>query len=310
MELDPQGQAMLDRAAASGQQPTHMMPVEDARRALLASRALSGSPEPVASVEDRQIPGPGGEIPVRIYRPAREGALPSLVFFHGGGWVTGSIETLDVSVRAIVNRAQCVAVSVDYRLAPEHRFPAAAEDAYAATKWVADAAGELGVDPGRIAVGGDSAGGNLAAAVTLMARDQGGPALRYQVLIYPILNSDFETGSYRQFTSGLPLTRDGMQWYWGHYLARAEDGENPYASPLRAADFNGLPPALVITAEYDPLRDEGESYAGRLREAGAAVQYRCYERMGHGFFRIPATLDRGKTAIEEISAALRAAFER
>jgi acetyl esterase len=201
-----------------------------------------------------------------------------------------------------------VVVSVDYRLAPEHKFPAAAEDAYAATQWVADHADELGGDPDRIAVAGDSAGGNLAAVVALMARDRGGPPLRFQLLVYPVTDFSFDTDSYRENAEGYFLHRASMEWYWRQYLASDDDGIDPYASPLRADDVTGVPPAMVITAEYDPLRDEGEAYGRKLADAGVDVSIRRFDGMFHGFFSMGAFLDGAKQATDDAHAALRDAL--
>lgn len=309
MPLDPQARTLLDQMAAAGIPPTHTLSVEDARRTMLARRALvAGDPEPVARVEDRQIPGPAGALPIRVYAPSAGQLLPVLVYFHGGGWVLGNLDSHDQVCRALANGADCAVVSVDYRLAPEHTFPAAAEDAYAATKWVATNAAELGGDGTRLAIGGDSAGGNLAAAVALMARDRGGPRLTHQLLVYPVTDRAFDTPSYRENAEGYSLHRADMIWFWGHYLAGEADADSPYASPLRAHDLAGLPPALVITAEYDPLRDEGEAYAARLRDASVPIVSTCYPGMIHGFFGNAAILDQGKRAIEEASRALRDAF--
>ena len=315
MPLDPQVQALLAEAAASGRPPYERMSPAEARRAFLELKDLAGPPEPVARVEHRTIPGPGGEIPVRVYRPDGRPPFPGLVYYHGGGWVIGDLDTHDSPVRALVNRARCVAVSVGYRLAPEHKFPAAVEDAFAAFRWTAAHADSLGIDPTRIAVAGDSAGGNLAAVVPLMARDEpapaeagGGPAPAFQLLIYPVIDHDFTTASYRQNATGYQLTRRTMQWFWEQYLGTPEDGRDPHASPLRAEDLHGLPPAFVITAEFDPLRDEGEAYARRLREAGVPAVVRRYDGLIHGFFRMAGVLDAGRRAIEEAAAALRQAL--
>jgi acetyl esterase len=254
------------------------------------------------------IPGPGGEIPVRIYRPSDDDRLPALVYFHGGGWVLGNLDSHDATCRLLTNGAQCVVISVDYRLAPEHKFPAAADDAYAATTWVAENAAPLGIDPRRIAVGGDSAGGNLAAAVTLMAKEQGEPSIAYQVLIYPVTNHSFDTTSYETNAEGYMLTRRSMIWFWNHYLAEPADGQNAYASPLQADDLGGLPPALVITAEFDPLRDEGAAYAERLKQAGVPVKYTDYPGMIHGFFGMSLMLDTAKQAVSDVCGEVRSAF--
>ncbi|MGI8550720.1 MAG: alpha/beta hydrolase [Dehalococcoidia bacterium] len=309
MPLDPQVQAIVEQTAALGLPPAHTLSPQEARRQHAASRIHSGPPEPVERVEDRRLPGPDGEIPIRIYAPRSIAPLPALVYFHGGGWVVGSIETHDAVCRSLSNAAGCMVISVDYRLAPEHRFPAAAEDAYAATRWLAEHAGEVGADAKRLAVGGDSAGGNLAAVVTLMARERGGPLLVYQLLIYPVTDSDLDTASYRQNGDGYLLTKAGMAWFWDHYIpAGAHDRQDPYASPLRAPNLRDLPPALVITAEYDPLRDEGEAYATRLRESGVQATYSRYDGMVHGFVALATPIDRRADAIAEAAAGLRAAF--
>ena len=237
--------------------------------------------------------------------------LPVLVYFHSGGWVFGSVEGHDPICRALANRACCLVVSVDYRLAPEHPFPAAPEDCYAATRWVAEHADEIKADSTRVAVGGDSSGGNLAAAVALMARDRGGPRLCQQVLIYG--ETDYYepgTTTYTTYAEGYGLTRASMAWFWDQYLTRPVDRQHPYAAPLRAADLNGLAPALIITAEYDPIRDEAEHYALRLQQAGVPTRLSRYDGMIHGFFRMFAVLERSHEALAEIAATLRAAFAR
>ena len=308
MGLDPQAQALLDQINAIGGLQLHMMPVVQARSTIAAMAGAQGVPEAVARVEDRTIPAAHGDIPVRIYHPDGTGALPALVYFHGGGWVVGSIDTADGICRSLANGAGCVVVSVEYRLAPEHTFPAAADDSYAVTRWVADNAATLGVDAARLAVGGDSAGGNLAAVVALMARDRRGPALVHQLLIYPVTDSACDTQSYHDNANGYFLTKDMMLWFWSHYAGEGMDRVNPYAAPLRAANLQGVSPALVITAEYDPLRDEGEAYGARLRDAGVPTEVTRYHGMIHGFFGLAAVLDQGKRAIEQASAALRKAF--
>ena len=308
MGLDPQVRALLDQVTAMGAPAFHTLPVAEARQVSAAMAALQGEPEPIARVENRGIPGPAGEIPVRIYTPGGGGPLPVLVYYHGGGWVIGSLETHDGTCRSLANAAGCVVVSVDYRLAPEHKFPAAADDAYAAAAWVADHAAALGADAARLAVGGDSAGGNLAAVVALMSRDRSGPRLAYQLLVYPVTDAACDTASYRENADGYFLTRDMMLWFWNHYLRSDSERRDPYHSPLRAPHVGGLPPALVITAEFDPLRDEGEAYAERLRAAGVPVRLTRYHGMVHGFFGLGAVLDQAKAAMAEATGALRAAF--
>jgi len=310
MPLDPQARALLDQANAMGMPPLHTMSVPEARASLAAMASLQGEPQSVAQIVDRHAPGPAGDVPVRLYTPAGQAPFPALVYYHGGGWVLGGLDTHDGVCRQMASSAGCLVVSVDYRLAPEHKFPAAAEDAYAALQWVATNADGLGVDPARIAIGGDSAGGNLAAVVALMARDRGTPAVAFQLLVYPVTDSACDTASYRDNADGYFLTKDAMLWFWNHYTRDAADRRNPYAAPLKAQDLRGLPPALVMTAEFDPLRDEGEAYAARLREAGVPVQLTRYHGMIHGFFGMSALLDQAKEAIQEATTALRTAFKR
>jgi len=308
MPLDPQAKAVLDQFASMGGPQLHEMSVAQARELILGMVALAGEPESIARVENRTVPGSAGEIPVRIYTPVGTAPFPVLVYFHGGGWVIGNLDTHDGICRSLANRVGCLVVSVDYRLAPEHPFPAAPEDCYAATRWLAEHAGSLGGDKGRIAVGGDSAGGNLAAVVALMARDRGGPKLAFQLLVYPATDTDFETRSYRENSEGYFLTRADMVWFWNHYAPRDEDRRNPYAAPLRAASLRGLPPALVITAEFDPLCDDGNAYAARLREDGVPVRLSQQDGLIHGFFQMGAVIDRGRASVDEASRALKDAF--
>ena len=308
MGLDPQAKSLLDQIAAMGGPQLHQMSVPEARQAIAALATMQAQPPAVGEVSDRTIPGPAGEIPVRVYVPQGTAPFPVLVYYHGGGWVIGSLDTHDATCRALANQAGCVVVSVDYRLAPEHKFPAAAEDAYAAAAWAAAHAAALRGDSSRVAIGGDSAGGNLAAAVALMARDRGGPPLVFQLLVYPATDARRDTPSYVQNADGYFLTADMMQWFWNHYLARPSDGDDAYASPLRAADVSGLPPALVITAEFDPLRDEGEAYANRLREAGVSARTSRYDGMIHGFFGMGSMLDQAGVAMAEAGATLKLAF--
>ena len=276
-------------------------------------RALfeQGNPPPgedVASVEDLEVPGPDGPLPVRVYRP--DGAAvpaPVVVFFHGGGWVLGSIATHDATCRGLANRTGAVYVSVDYRLAPEHPYPAAPEDCYAATCWVADHAADLGVDPGRLAVAGDSAGGNLAAVVCQMARDRSGPAIAFQLLVYPVTDLDLDRWpSMEENADGPLLTREGMDWFARHYVGTLPFTGDPYAAPIRAADLSGLPPAYVATAGHDPLRDEGAGYAEALAAAGVTVGYDNFATMIHGFVGFADVVPAAGEARDRIAAALAA----
>jgi acetyl esterase len=308
MALRPEIRALLAEQARSGRPPLHQQSVEQARELHAAdARALNGEPVPVAAVADRVVPGPAGDLPVRVYTPEGEPPFPIAVWFHGGGWVVGTLDTYDPLCRALAAAVPAVVVAVDYRLAPEHRFPAAVEDAYAATLWASRNAAELGGAQHRLAVAGDSAGGNLAAVVALGARDRGGPAIGFQLLVYPALDAAADTPSWREHAEGFHLTAAGMRWYWDHYLGGA-DGAAPDASPLRAAFFGGLPPALVITAEHDVLRDEGEAYAARLEQAGVAAATTRYPGVVHGFFRWRAVTAAADTALQQAAGALRSAL--
>lgn len=306
MPLDPQAQNVIEQLAALGFPPVHTVSPEQAR-SNARMRPRAAGPE-VARVESHSIPGPACDIPVRLYTPAGAGPFPILVWFHGGGWVVGDLDMADPTARHLSVGAECIVLSVDYRLAPETKFPGPADDCYAATQWATRHAPQINGDPDRIAVGGDSAGGNLATVVSLMARDRRGPALAFQLLVYPVTQCDYSTGSYQSYADGYLLSRDSMQWYWDHYLRHPADARNPYAAPLLAQNLGGLPPALVIAAECDPLCDEGAAYARRLQEAGVPTTYSCYDGMIHGFFGMPAVLDKAKRAVAEAAAALREAF--
>jgi acetyl esterase len=304
MPLDPIAKRLLELAAAAGGTPLHLQTPDEARAAMLVQTASLGAAERVAKAEDLTAKCPHRDIPIRVYTPEGRDPFAGLVYFHGGGWVIGSIETHDGLCRSIANAAGCVVVSVEYRLAPEHPYPAAVHDAYAATCWAVQNAESLNVDPKRIAVGGDSAGGNLAAVTSLVARDRNGPKLALQILLYPITDSDLNTSSYRDFAEGHLLTRDGMAWFFQHYVSDEALRRQPYVSPLRAESHRGLAPALLITAECDPLCDEGNAYARRLKAAGVPVKWRCYPGMIHGFIRRHKLLPAGRQALEEIAAAI------
>ncbi len=311
MPLDPQVKEYLDKMAGLNLPGFHTMPVAESRAMFQALRSMVGKPEPVAAVEKRTLAGPV-PIPVRAYTPRDEspGPRPALLFYHGGGWVLGGLDTVDALCRKLANASGCVVISVAYRLAPEHKFPTPLDDCFEAARLVEADAGSFGVDPSRIAVGGDSAGGNLAASVALMARSRGGPKLAFQLLIYPIAEHDLDSPSYLANAEGYGLTRDIMAWYWTQYLGRPEDGLSPLASPLKAEDLSGLPPAFVMTAEYDVLRDEGDAYAARLAEAGVTVEHRCYPGQIHGFIQLAATFPETQRAIEDAARALREALAR
>jgi acetyl esterase len=306
MPLSLKMRAVLLMARLTGGKPLNELPVAEARQAMVMPMRKSRAALPLASIADRSIPGPAGDLPIRIYTPEGVGPFPLLVYFHGGGFVVGSIDGADTICRALCYGAGCVVVSVGYRLAPEHTFPAAPDDCLAATRWAALHAAELGADPARLAVAGDSAGGNLAAVTALRLRDEGGPALCGQLLIYPVAGYHTPpTPSYLANADGYLLTRDMMIWFWGHYLNHAGDADNPYAAPLRAPDLAGLPPALVITAEFDPLRDEGERYAQRLQLAGVPAVLSRYDGMIHGFLLFADLFEESRRAVDEAIAWLR-----
>jgi acetyl esterase len=302
VNLDPQVADLIGTLDA-GFPPVHTMTGAQARATIRSRFVAAADPEPVDTVTDASIPGTGGDIPVRIYRPVdTASALPVVAYAHGGGFVFCDLDSHDGLCRNLANRIGAVVVSVDYRLAPESPWPAGAQDLYTAAEWVADNAGGLGVDPGRMVVGGDSAGGNLAAVTALMARDRGGPALAAQLLLYPVIAADFDTESYRLFGEGFYNPKPALQWYWDQYVPTAADRRHPYASPL-AADLHGLPPAVVAIAGHDPLRDEGVAYADALEAAGVPVTRLRYEGGVHGFITMPM-LDLAQRARADVSDAV------
>jgi acetyl esterase len=296
MPLDPQARAWLDAGVAAGMRPYQELGVEESRRLIdVNARGLFGALEEVARVEDVDIDG----VPGRLYEPM--GAGPgALVWLHGGGWTIGSLESHDPLCRALSARSGSRVVAVDYRLAPEHPHPAALEDAWTATKWAVGAFGP-------VAVGGDSAGGHLAAVVALRARDRGVP-LRLQALVVPVTDYAFETASYAENATGYGLERKTMEWFWDLYVPDTADGADLEVSPLRAPDVSATAPALVVTAEYDPLRDEGEAYAAKLREAGVDVEHRRAAGMVHGFLRMPGVIERAGETIDRVAARVREAL--
>jgi len=307
MPLDPQTKALLDAIGAAGGPPLEEMGVSAARQ-MYRDMSPTGEGEAVARVEDRLVPGAAGEIRARTYTPPGEGPHGGLVYFHGGGWVIGDVETHDHFCRSLCRGAGVVIVSVDYRLAPEWKFPAAPEDCYAATCWTAAYAEDLGIDAARLAVAGDSAGGNLAAVVAQMARDRKGPPLCFQLLLCPVAEHAFDRPSYIENAEGYLLTRAGMKWFWEQYLDDPLQGESSLASPLLAETLEGLPAAHVATAEYDPLRDEGELYAARLADAGVSVSHHRYEGQIHNFFSMGHLIERGQAASRELIEVLRDAM--
>ncbi len=311
MTLDPQADAMLRQMEKDGVPDISEMSVPQARMFLQTAFAnMVPNPEPMAEVRNFTVPGPAGRLPVRLYKPEGAGLLPPLVvFFHGGGWVIGTIESHDPTCRALASASGCAVASVEYRLAPETSFPAAPEDCYAATRWLAENASELGVDGSRLAVAGDSAGGNLAAVVALMARQEGGPEISYQVLIYPAVDVAGDYPSRTENAEGYFLTGRAMEWFYDHYLQDETHAREPLASPILAEDHSGLPPAIVITAGYDPLRDEGEAYAQKLSDAGVDVKVNRYEGEIHGFASMIGALDEARDAINEIGKELRTVFK-
>jgi acetyl esterase len=309
--LDPQAATLL-------QLMTKMMP-EPHKLALKAQRELQdagakafmGKPEKVSKVEDLKIPGPAGQIPIRVYTPEGKGPFPIFVYFHGGGFVMGNVQQTDNICKAVANKASCVVVSVEYRLAPEYKHPAAVDDSYSATKWVSENANKINGDPARIAVGGDSAGGNLAAVVSLKARDEKAKFPIYQVLIYPETDlSGFNTSSWKEFSDGYAPTKGDVVWYMEQYFEKGQDRRAPYASPLLAPELSNLPPALIITAGFDPLRDEGEAYGEKLKKSGVPVKVSRYAGMIHSFIVMDRVLDKAKDAWNEIAMSLRDVFQK
>lgn len=311
MTLDPQAQTLLDKVEESGISPYETMSPQIARMFYdKACEIARGEPPEPAKVEDIVIPGPDCDLPARCYWSSEQSNLPVLVFFHGGGYTIGSLDSHDAVCRHLCVGAECLVVSLDYRLAPEHKFPAANEDAYAATCWIAEHAGELGGDPARLAVAGDSAGGNLSAVTCLRAREAGSPDICYQLLIYPGTDMTESYPSHRDYGEGYLLTSSLIDWFHTNYLPEDVDPKDWRGSPLHAADHSGLPPAHVITAGYDPLQDEGKAYAEKLRAAGVAVSFTHYEGMLHGFITQPGFIDKTTDALSECADKLRVVFQQ
>lgn len=317
-KADPQMKAVLNSLAELHPKPFFKLSPQQARKQpgpadavkhLLKKRGMSTAPQSVGKVQDRTVPGPAGTIPVRVYTPSGAGPFPVLVYFHGGGWVIASVQAYDASCRSLCNLAKCVVVSVGYRQAPEHRFPAQHEDSYAATQYVMAHTADFGGDPKKVAVGGESAGGNLAGAVCLMARQRKGRMPIYQLNVYPISGYDLNTPSYLENAKALPLSKPGMAWFFHYTLRSSRDGYSPLIS-LDRANLRGLPAATVITDEIDPLRSEGKMYADRLRAQGVPVRYRNYTGVTHEFFGMAAVVDKAKQAQAFAAAGLKSAFAK
>jgi len=313
MTIHPDAAKVVELIVASGRPPYPTIGHVAAREIFVASRAiLQPDPSPVAEVRDLAATGPAGKIPLRLYRGQgtdKDQPQPALIYYHGGGWVLGNLDSHDGVCRDIANAAECTVISVDYRLAPEAKFPAAADDSIAAAQWIHDNAADLGIDRARLAVGGDSAGGNLGAVVALHARDNGGPKLKLQVLIYPSADMSSVYPSYEEFAEQLPLTRTTMDWFVDLYLnSRERDAKDWRASPLHAKSLAGLPPAFIITAAMDPLRDEGEEFARALMKAGVAVEVKRFDGQIHGFLTMGRIIKDSQTAIADIATELRKAF--
>lgn len=306
MSLDPQCQEILDYVRARETVPLYTLTPEEVRQ--LRRLPLQPGPE-VFKVENLDIPGEKRKIPVRVYAPTEGGPYPVLMWFHGGGWVMGSLDMADNTCRHLALRAGCLVVSVGYRLAPESKYPAAVEDAYEATRWIAENADRVNGVKHLVAVGGESSGGNLAAAVALMARDRRVPQLNFQLLVYPVIEPNFSTESYKQNGTRFGPSAEMMRWFWQHYLRSDRDSLDPYASPIRAESLKGLPPALIITAEFDALRDEGEAYGQRLKEAGVPTTLSRYDGVIHLFFLLANKIDKGKLALDQAAEALKTAFQ-
>ena len=309
MPLHPEAAAFLEQVARQKAHPLDTVSIDILRRAAIMGSSVTTDSPALSSIDNLSIEGPEGSmLPIRIYVPQGQEPYGVCLYFHGGGWVLNNLDTHDDLVRRLAAHSGCVFINVDYRLAPEHKFPAAIEDAYAALTWVYSHAAQFGWDPRRIAVAGDSAGANLAAVACLMSRDRNGPPIAFQALIYPITDCDFERPSYRENSEGYFLTRREMIWFWDQYVVSEAQRREPYASPLLAPSLKGLPPASIITAEYDPLRDEGEAYAAALRAAGVEVALHRYEGMIHAFVRRVQQFETARHAILKIGQQVRDAI--
>ncbi len=308
-ELHPEIAMLLEQREAMPLPSYSQLSPESARQLMKDAFPEPDEPEPVGDVLEIEL---SDGFDVRVYIPESDGPHSTLVYYHGGGWVLGDLDTHDPTCRALTNAADCMVVSVDYRLSPEHKFPVPLEDCYSALEWVFEDAGPMQIETGNVAIGGDSAGGNLAAAVALLARDRDGPSITHQSLIYPVTDHSFDTTSYEENAEGYLLEKPAMEWFWESYLRDDIDGKNPYASPLRAQNLEGLPPATVTTCGFDPLRDEGVAYAERLDDAGVPVNHINYDDCIHGIAQTlvdPIDLTRSRELIDDVAADLRDAFE-
>lgn len=309
MTLNPQAQALIDAAVASGLPPVYTLPADEARKRMRAA-FIQGEPEPITLMRDSLIPGPAGGIPVRLYHPAPGSRRPLVLFFHGGGWTVNDIDTHDRLATLLAKQSACAVLSVDFRRAPEAKYPAAVDDAYTAFIWAVGNADTLDADPARVCVAGDSSGGTLAAVTALLARDRHGPSIRQQVLLYPVTDYlDPLTKSYIERGTGYSLNHDFMAWSWSNFLPSQWSRDDPYLFPLRAKDLSGLPAAVILTAEYDPLRDEGAAYAERLKDAGVPVDYWNLEDQMHGFAMQTLTIDRAREVVEIVASKISSALD-
>lgn len=310
MPVNPKIQLFLNQLNALPKIPMDQITPEEYRKRANIGLNLQEKIEPIERVENHVLHLEGRDIPIRVYIPEGQAPFPALVYYHGGGWVIGSLDSHDSVCRGLANVAGCIVISVDYRLAPEHKFPAAVEDAYDSLRWIAEHAGEFNIDPNRIAVGGDSAGGNLAAVASIIAKEKGTPKIVYQLLIYPSTGSDKKMPSIKENDEGYFLTGELMWWFRHHYFNKKEDILNPYASPLLYHDLSGLPPAAILTAQYDPLRDIGKAYGDKLEESGVPVWYKNYDDLIHGFANFRSFVPEAQKAVEDGAMELKKWLEQ